>query len=615
MAELASATKPSKAFRWLAFTTVAATYALVVMGGIVRVSRSGLGCPDWPLCHGQALPLAQLHGATLIEFSHRMVATLVTVLVLATAGFAWRRYRNQKWIFRPAMLAVALLALQIILGGVTVLLELPPVIVSVHLGNSLILFAALITVAMFAVRPWPAPAAPSDTRDRLPHLALASAIGTFVLILSGTVVAGTSAEDACPTWPLCNGQIIPSGGILSLINVTHRYVAGAMGLLMLYALIQAWRTRQHVRQIRVSAVVVALLFAAQVSVGAINVLMDFPLATDVLHLATATAVWASIVVLTILAFQTSRPSPADTEQEPTAQPRRSLQTIANYFALTKPWIVALLLATALGAMVVAQRGLPPLPLLLATLLGGALTAGGASSLNSYVDRDIDLLMGRTVRRPVPSGKITPRQALIFGWLLCVVGIIVLVAFVNVLSAGLALAGILYYVGVYTIVLKRSTPQNVVIGGAAGAVPPLVGWAAVTNQVNLLALYLFLIIFYWTPPHTWALMLMVTKDYERVQVPMMPVARGESETRRQIALYSLVLVAITLLPFSLQYLGGAYLVAALLLGGWFLRLAFVLLRDQSKRSARRLYHYSNAYLALLFIAMAVDHGAPRFLGLM
>ncbi|MBI4790851.1 MAG: protoheme IX farnesyltransferase [Chloroflexi bacterium] len=284
------------------------------------------------------------------------------------------------------------------------------------------------------------------------------------------------------------------------------------------------------------------------------------------------------------------------------------ETLVNYLILTKPWIIALLLATTLGAMFVAQHGVPDLALIAFTLLGGAMTSGGSSALNSYIDRDIDRQMGRTARRPIPTGKIAPRAALIFGVIMCAGGVLVLALFVNWLSALLAFAGIVYYVGIYTLILKRSTPQNVVIGGAAGAIPPLVGWAAVTNDVNLLAVYLFLIIFYWTPPHTWALMLMVKKDYERVGVPMMPVARGEPETRRQIVLYSLLMVAITMLPFSIRDLGFVYFVTALALGGWFVYLAVKLWRDHSKKTARRLYHYSNAYLALLFLAMVLDHSA-------
>jgi protoheme IX farnesyltransferase len=290
----------------------------------------------------------------------------------------------------------------------------------------------------------------------------------------------------------------------------------------------------------------------------------------------------------------------------------SLRKLGDYVLLTKPVIVGLLLATTLGAMLVAQRGLPSLSLLFISLLGGAMTAGGASALNSYFDRDIDPLMGRTSRRPLSTGRISPREALVFGLLMVAGGTVVFALLVNLLSAILALFGAFYYAVLYTLVLKRRTPQNVVIGGAAGAIPPLVGWAAVTNEVNLLAVYLFLIIFYWTPPHTWALMLMVRKDYERVHVPMMPVARGEPETRRQIVLYSLLMVAITLIPFSLRDLGIVYLATALVLGARFLHLALRLSRDGSKHTARKLYYYSNAYLALLFLAMVLDQSALRLI---
>ncbi len=286
--------------------------------------------------------------------------------------------------------------------------------------------------------------------------------------------------------------------------------------------------------------------------------------------------------------------------------RASLRgSLVDYLLLTKPWIVGLLIATTMAAMFVAQRGIPPLSLVVFTFLGGSMTAAGASTLNSYFDRDIDPLMGRTARRPIPAGKIAPRDALIFALALSAGGLFILGTLVNILSALLALVGLIYYSIIYTLILKRSTPQNIIIGGAAGAIPPMVGWAAVTGQLSLLAVYLFLIIFYWTPPHTWALMLMVKKDYERVHVPMMPVARGEPETRWQIVLYSVLLVAITLLPFSSGELGWLYLGVALALGIWFLFLAIRLWRDESKRTARKLYYYSNAYLALLFLSMVID----------
>jgi heme A synthase len=311
MTDSVESQKASKTFQWLVIATLIATYVLVVMGGIVRTSGSGLGCPDWPLCGGQVVPVNQLRGATLIEFSHRVVSAFVTVLILATAVFAWRHYRNQKWIFRPAILATALLALQIVVGGLTVLLELPPIIVAVHLGNALILFAALITAAMFAFRPWSADTVSRDPRDRLPRLAFASTIGTFIVILSGAVVLGTMAHYTCTTWPLCSDQLIPSGGILPLIAATHRYIAGAIGLLILYTLVQTWRTRRHIPALMKASISAAILFALQTAVGALNALLAFPLETSLLHLASAAAVWASMVIFTILADQTSRQKPAE----------------------------------------------------------------------------------------------------------------------------------------------------------------------------------------------------------------------------------------------------------------------------------------------------------------
>ncbi|MCA1553967.1 MAG: heme o synthase [Chloroflexi bacterium] len=287
------------------------------------------------------------------------------------------------------------------------------------------------------------------------------------------------------------------------------------------------------------------------------------------------------------------------------QPRTRRNVLADYVLLTKPWIVALLVTTTLCAMCIAARGVPPLPLLLVTLFGGACAAGGANALNSWYDRDLDKQMERTARRPIPAGRIASRNALAFALVLCALSILALGLFVNWLSALLALTGIVYYSFVYTVLLKHATPQNIVVGGGAGAIPPLVGWAAVTGELSLLALYLFAIILLWTPPHTWALMLLIGKDYARAKVPMMPVAWGEDEARWQSLLYSVALFVVSLIPYTFGALSWLYLGAALLLGAWFLYLAWLLVRRADKKTARRLYKYSNYYLALLFLAMVVD----------
>ncbi|MGI8805458.1 MAG: heme o synthase [Thermoleophilaceae bacterium] len=271
--------------------------------------------------------------------------------------------------------------------------------------------------------------------------------------------------------------------------------------------------------------------------------------------------------------------------------------------MTKPKVQSLLLFTTVATMYVA--GDPSLGLVALTCLGGALSAGGAGAINHWYDRDIDRVMRRTRTRPVASGRVSPRAALLYGIVLGAASFALLALTVNVLAACLALAGLLGYVLVYTIWLKRTTPQNIVIGGAAGAVPPLVAWAATTGSLEGSALYLFAIVFYWTPPHFWALSLLMRDEYERAGVPMLPVGRGGAETRWQIVLYTVLLVAVTLLPFAGTLFGGVYLGAALALGGAFLWLALRLRRRADRRSALRLYLYSLAYLALLFGAMVLD----------
>ena len=279
------------------------------------------------------------------------------------------------------------------------------------------------------------------------------------------------------------------------------------------------------------------------------------------------------------------------------------QIVAGYVTLTKPKVQLLLLLTTVTTMYVA--GDPSVGLVLLTLLGGSLSAGGAGAVNHYYDRDIDAQMARTATRPVPAGRVRPGAALAYGFVLQMLSFLLLATTVNLLAAFLALAGFLGYVLVYTMWLKRSTPQNIVIGGAAGAVPPLVGWAAVTGHVDPAAWYLFAIVFYWTPPHFWALSLLMKKEYERVGVPMMPVVHGETETRRQIVLYTCLLVVLTMLPVVFGFFGAIYAAVALALGGRFLLLAVRLQRRADRQSALRTYLYSLAYLAVLFGAMVAD----------
>jgi protoheme IX farnesyltransferase len=279
------------------------------------------------------------------------------------------------------------------------------------------------------------------------------------------------------------------------------------------------------------------------------------------------------------------------------------QVVRDYVALTKPRVQTLLLFTTVTTMLVA--GSPSFGLIVLTCLGGYLSAGGAGAVNHAYDRDIDARMARTADRPVPAGRVSARAATAFGLLLAALATLELAVWVNPLAAALSLSGFVGYTLVYTVWLKRRTPQNIVIGGAAGAVPPLVGWAAVTGGLDGTALYLFAIVFFWTPPHFWALSLLMKGEYEKVGVPMLPVVRGETETRRQILLYSVLLYAVTQLPFCAGGFGGIYLVASLVLGALFMGGAYLLYRNADRRSALRLYLFSLAYLAALFAAMVAD----------
>jgi heme o synthase len=292
------------------------------------------------------------------------------------------------------------------------------------------------------------------------------------------------------------------------------------------------------------------------------------------------------------------------------KPRGVGSTVSSYINLMKPHVTVLLLGVTLAAMVVALNGLPPLGVTLATLVGGALAAGSANAINCYWDRDIDELMSRTKSRTLPSGRVEPTHALIFGVLIGALSVALFSVFVNLASAALALSAILFYVCVYTMWLKRTTTQNIVIGGAAGAVPALIGWAAVAplrwGPSLWTPLLMFAVIFLWTPPHFWALSIVLKKDYARAKVPMLPVIRGESVTYQQITIYTVVLIASTALLFVTGGMGYLYLVCALALGAGLLYFAIRLAQVRTLKSARTMFWFSNYYLALLFAVMALDH---------
>jgi heme o synthase len=594
-----------KAFRALSVTTALVTYALVVLGGVVRVSGSGLGCPDWPLCHGRLLPPLDLHA--IIEYSHRTTASLTSVLVVLTALIAWLAWRQRRDIVIPATVALGLLAVQVVLGAITVRLELPPMIVLAHLATAMALLAAVCVTAVAAMVP-----RAGGEADRAPlRLSRVAAAGTYVLILSGSLVVGSGASGTCTAWPLCGGGFSFAFDGLPAVQLLHRGIAALIGVVIVVSLLSLLARHRRHPAVRATVALTLAALAFQVAVGAAVVTLQLPAALRGLHLALASAVWAGTVVLAVLAGRLPVAGVRVDDRgaiRPVGRPARDV--VLDYASLAKPRIIPLLLVTALGGMMMAERGWPSTGLVVLTLLGGALAAAGAGAINCWIDRDLDGEMLRTRRRPLPDGRIAPGHALLFGIVLGLAAFVLLAFWVNVLAATLAISGLLFYVFVYTLWLKRSTVQNIVIGGAAGAVPPVVGWAAVTHRVDLTAIYLFAVIFLWTPPHFWALALRLKADYARAQVPMLPVVRGEAAARRQILLYTLLLVAVTLMVVVTGALGLLYLAGAVLLGGGFIGLALVNLRSRRQRWSRLLFDYSIAYLGLLFAVMVADRMVGR-----
>jgi heme o synthase len=361
------------------------------------------------------------------------------------------------------------------------------------------------------------------------------------------------------------------------LGVTHRALVLVALPLVLAMALSAWF--EHRRVFGPASAALLLFLAALASWW-----------SPVLHVALASLAAAATAVATAQLYRGARPAPV---------------AWRDYLALTKPRIMSLLLLTGAAGMFVGAQGLPDPGQFAAMLVGLALACGGASAMNHLLDRDVDRSMKRTSSRPVADGRVSPDLALEFGLALSAFSFVLLASTVNVLTASLALIGNLFYVVVYTRWLKRSTPQNIVIGGAAGAVPPLVGYAAATGNLALPALFLFLIVFFWTPPHFWALALLIKRDYEAARIPMLPVVRGDHETARQVLLYTLLLVGLTLVPVLTGTFGVLYLVAATVLGAQFVRLAVRLLRSTTRAQAAPLFHYSLAYLALLFVAMAID----------
>jgi heme o synthase len=435
------------------------------------------------------------------------------------------------------------------------------------------------------------------------RLTLANFFLMLVLMVSGILVRTTAAASACSGWPLCQPGVLIPGSPLAWLDMAHRLIVLVSAVFLLRLLNQAWRTQRSQTSVLVSTTALVLVFFLEALLGGIKVLRDFPEYLVVLHGLTGVVIWLTLAAQVYMVGRAARTSSDEREEAQSAIRRQHL--LKDFLALTKPIVVALLLVTTFAGMVIGAKAWPSWELTFWVILGGFMAAGGSGSINQFIDRYDDIKMQRTQKRPIPSGRLTPGEGLAFGVAMALTSFYIMAIYVNLLSALLTLAGIVYYVLLYSIFLKKASVQNIVIGGGAGAIPPLVGWAAATGSLNIPSLFLFAVVFMWTPPHFWALAIVRRKDYARAGVPMLPVVRGERETRTQIFIYTIELVALTLF-LPLFGLGGSiYFVAATILGAALLTSAWKVWQLGGNKLAWKMYRHSSMYLAFLFMALMVD----------
>jgi protoheme IX farnesyltransferase len=384
-----------------------------------------------------------------------------------------------------------------------------------------------------------------------------------------------------------------------LVNA-HRLFTLTTGVLITKLLFNTWRKSRENNDLLISVTISFIVFIGQSMIGGIQAIRNLPL--DLLFVHSVSSVIYLLAV--VYAFQAGQFVYASVVIE-TKTIFNDSQRRKDFLILNKPIIVALLLVTTYAGMVVGGEKIPSFSLSIWTMLGGALAAGGSSAINQYIDREIDLSMQRTAKRPLPSGRLHPTEALALGISEIILSFFIYAAFVNLNAALLAMAGMVYYVFIYSSWLKHITVQNIVIGGGAGAIPPLVGWAAATGGLNIPSLLLFALVFLWTPPHFWALALVRKNDYARASIPMMPVIKGEKKTRFQILIYTIQLVVLTLLMPLFGIGGSVYFILATVLGLWLLSTAWQVFKIEGNKIAFKMYRYSSMYLAFLFFAMVID----------
>jgi protoheme IX farnesyltransferase len=600
----------------LAWIALGINILIILIGTVVRATNSGDGCGShWPLCNGEANPLLsndpQLK--TIIEFTHRITSAIDGPLILTLLIGAFVLFPRGASIRKAAVCTFVLTGVEAFIGAYLVKKGLVAtntsitraVWLSLHLVNTFFLLASLTATAWFA-------SGGEKLKFRGQGSVGASLIfGIFALILLGVSGAVTALGDTLfPVKDHADAlqQAATGTHFLQQLRLWHPYIAGSVGLylILIGGLVAYFRPTNYTRQF---AQWLGYIFLTEIAAGFVNVLLRAPVPMQVIHLLLADFTWISLILLSLAGLAQNAPQrevQALAFADPMQRPVLEKATLGDYIALTKPRVISLLLFTSLTAMVIAAGGWPRWIPFIAVAIGGYLSVASAKVLNMALDYDLDRRMSRTADRPTATGKISIGTALTYGLALGIGSFVVLWLGANLLSAMLALAGLVFYVIVYTLFLKRRTWHNIVIGGAAGAFPPLVGWAAVTGDLSgSLAWYLFAIIFLWTPAHFWALALLLKDDYREADVPMLPVVLGDRATVTQIVLYAILTAIISLVPLAQGLVGPIYIVCAILLNVVLLVCCAQLFVRTDRPHASRAFHYSMLYLALLFLAMAID----------
>jgi protoheme IX farnesyltransferase len=589
--------------------------AAIAWGVFVRAGRYGDGCGSrWPLCDGSSAPL-QGSISKIIESSHRISTALIGPMALVMVIWAYQAFPKGHLARKGAVatliatLVEGLVGEELVRNGWVTTNDsaLRAGAMAIHAISTFFLLGA-ITVTLLAGAGLP--------RIRLKGqgtvgwMLAMGAVGIVALGVSGAISA--LGHQLHETPDVLKAAMNPATHWMVRLQPWHPFIAGSIGLYLLLAAGLLQHLRPAPLVVKASRWMVGA-FAAQLLLGLANIWLKAPIPMQMGHLVLADINWISLIVLGAFCFSDGvehvehRPAPAETEH---FEPLKGRDLIKAYVALTKPRVISLLLFTTLTSMVAAKGEWPGLWLFLAVGIGGYAAAGAANAINMVIDRDIDFTMKRTATRPTVTQSIPSEHVLVFAFALAAGSFGLLWGAANLLSAVLAFSGLVFYVIVYTMLLKRRTWHNIVIGGAAGAFPPLVGWAAVTNDLPPLALYLFAIIFVWTPVHFWALAILLKDDYAAAGVPMLPVVKSERFTVIQIAIYTVVTVIATMVPYFMPQVGYIYAIAAVVLNALLIRYCARLFKTVDRPRASGLFHYSMLYLALLFLMLAVDRWVVR-----